>query len=127
MESKIERDQPLQGMRVLVVDDEFLIVASIENALSEAGAEVLSAATLRDAIDCASNESFSAALLDVRLGRQTTEAVADVLATRAVPFAFHTGQSLPQHIRERHPSAQVLMKPSTQAGVVLLMLQLMPH
>ena len=51
MEHTAEREQPLLGMRILIVDDEFLIVLSIEDALRDAGAEVTSAATLPVALN----------------------------------------------------------------------------
>jgi len=84
----MEHEQPLQGMRILVVDDEFLILICIEEALSAAGAEIVSAATVPEALERAADESLSAALLDVRVGVRTTEAVADELAARSVPFVF---------------------------------------
>jgi CheY-like chemotaxis protein len=118
MEHKTESDHPLQGMRVLVADDEFLIVVCIEETLRDAGAEVISAATLAAALTSATHDPLSAALLDVRLGRQTTETVADVLAERGVPFVFYSGQALPDRIRKKHPDAKVLGKPSRQGAFV---------
>src|SRR5215475_11262559 len=100
MERKIEGGHPLQGMRVLVVDDEFLIAVTIEDTLRDAGAEIVSAATLPAALKAASHEPLSAALLDVRLDRHSTEEVADVLASREVPFFFYSGQPLPDRIRD---------------------------
>src|SRR5215469_2224725 len=107
MTHKAEHDQPLRGMRILVADDEFLIATLIEETLTDAGAEIVTAATLPTALKAANDEQFSAALLDVRLGRQTTEAVADVLAAHSVPFIFYSGQALPDGIREKHPDARV--------------------
>ena len=127
MEPTNERDLPLSGMRILVVDDEFLILVSIEDALCDAGAEIVTASTLPDALKCATDEPLSAALLDVRLGRKTTEAVADVLAARSVPFAFYTGQALPEEIRGKHPHAAVLIKPSKQHEFIRAMSQLTLH
>ena len=37
MELKAKNDRPLQGMRILVADDEFMIVAVLEDTLREAG------------------------------------------------------------------------------------------
>jgi hypothetical protein len=52
----------------------------------------------------ASQERIDAALLDVRLGRETSAAIADQLLARNIPFAFATGYSdtslLPEHLRE---------------------------
>ena len=122
MEREIEHDQVLRGMRILVADDEFFIAAAIEDTLREAGAEIVSAATLPAALKCASEEDLCAALLDIRLGRQTTEAVADVLAARAIPFVFYSGQTLPDSMREKHPGARVLSKPAGQEVFVEAML-----
>lgn len=51
-------------MRVLVVDDEFLIAVAIEETLKDAGAAIVSAATLPEALKIATEEPLSAALLD---------------------------------------------------------------
>jgi DNA-binding NtrC family response regulator len=127
MEQSTERDQPLLGMKILVADDEFLILVCLEEALRDAGADIVSASTLSAALKGAADETLSAALLDVRLGRQTTETVVDALAARAVPFVFYTGQALPDHIREKHPDAKVLVKPSKQDAFIEAMLQVMQH
>ena len=47
MDNKREQDQPLQGMRILVADDEFLIAITIEETLSDAGAEIVGASILQ--------------------------------------------------------------------------------
>jgi CheY-like chemotaxis protein len=127
MNQKIEQDQRLRGMRILITDDEFLIVITIEETLRDAGAETVTAATLSAALKMANDEPLSAALLDVRLGRQTTETVADILVTRAVPFVFYTGQALPDRMREKHPDAQVLTKPTPQDAIVEMMLKVAGH
>jgi CheY-like chemotaxis protein len=127
MARKIESDHPLQGMRILVAEDEFLILVCIEEAFRDAGAEIVSAGTLPAALKHATDEPLSVALLDVRLGRQTTETVADVLAARAVPFVFYTGQALPDNIREKHAAAAVLAKPSKEGAFIEAMLQAVRH
>ncbi|OHV80452.1 response regulator [Rhizobium sp. LCM 4573] len=111
MRNNAEDVQALQGMRVLVVDDEFLIAIAIEDVLKDAGADIVSAVTLPAALKIATEEPLSAALLDVRLGRETSEEVADTLAARAIPFVFYSGQPLPDSMREKHPGAEVLVKP----------------
>jgi CheY-like chemotaxis protein len=107
-------DQPLHGLRILIADDEFLIAVTIEETLRDAGAETITAGTLREALKSATEAPLSAALLDVRLGRDTTETVADALAARAIPFIFYSGQSLPDHMRAKHPDVRVLVKPIKQ-------------
>jgi CheY-like chemotaxis protein len=111
MEHKAQEDRPLQGLRILIADDEFLIATILEETFGEAGAETVSAGTLPAALVQAQQETLSAAVLDVRLGRQTTEAVADLLTSRKVPFVFYSGYSLPDGMRARFPDAAVLIKP----------------
>ena len=118
MESQAEAGQPLQGMRILVADDEYLIAVTIEETLREAGADVVSAATLPAALKAAQDRSLSIAILDVRLGRQTTEAVADVLSAQGTPFMFYSGQTLPDSVRSKYPTVKMLIKPVRQAVFV---------
>jgi hypothetical protein len=108
MEQNIEPDQRLRGKRILIADDEFLIAITIEETLRDAGAETI--------------EPLSAALLDVQLGHETTDAVADILAARAIPFVFYTGQAIPDRLREKHPNTRVLNKPAKLKAIVDMML-----
>jgi DNA-binding response OmpR family regulator len=114
-------------MRILVADDEFLIAVLIEETLRDAGAEIITAATLPAALKIANDEPLCAAILDVRLGRQTTEEVADVLAKRMVPFVFYSGQALPDRMHEKHPGARLLNKPSGHGAFIEAMLRITRH
>jgi CheY-like chemotaxis protein len=114
-------------MRILVADDEFLIATAIEDTLKEAGAETLRAATIPDALKGAADEALSLALLDVRLGRQTTAEVADRLADRAVPFLFYSGQDLPEEMRCKHPDAKLLVKPVSPLAFIEAILSIVKH
>ena len=127
MERTTERDQPLSGMRILVAEDEFLILIGIEEMLRDAGAETFAAATLKAAVKGAHEEPLSVALLDVRLGRDTTEPVADLLALRGVPFVFYSGQGLPDSIRSKHPHAELLLKPIDRKSFIKAILKVVKH
>jgi DNA-binding NtrC family response regulator len=127
MKYRSEDDHPLRGTRILVVDDEFLIAASIEHTLREAGADTVTAATVPAALRTADDGPLSAALLDVRLGPKTTEAVADLLAARAVPFVFYSGERLPNSMRDKHPTVKVLLKPVDHAVFVETLLEILKH
>src|SRR4051812_41276287 len=82
MEQKSAPDLPLEGQCILVAEDEFLIATVIEDTLREAGADTRRAANVRAALQDIDYKTPSAALLDVRLGRQTSEEVADSLTAR---------------------------------------------
>jgi CheY-like chemotaxis protein len=128
MDLEVKPDQPLLGMRILVADDEFLIAVAIEELLRDAGAEIVSAATWPAALAGATTgEPLSAALLDVRMGSQTTEAVADALCSRAVPFVFYSGQALPDRMRAKHPGVEVLIKPIKLDAVVEKLVRILKH
>lgn len=119
-----EGEQPLQNQRILVVEDEFVIAVAIEAALSEAGADVVRVRDVPDAVQNCADQTLSAALLDVRLGRQTTEAVADMLVSRNIPFIFYSGHGLPEEMRSKHPQASVLLKPIPPNLLISAMVEL---
>jgi DNA-binding NtrC family response regulator len=90
---------------VLVVEDEALVALQLQNDLQQAGHHIVGPArSLKHGLMLASQEHIDAALLDVRLGRETSAAIADLLLARNIPFAFATGYSdcalLPEHLRE---------------------------
>jgi CheY-like chemotaxis protein len=102
--------------RVLVVEDEWIIAAAIVFELERLGYEVIGpTSSVEDALRHIADDTkddIIAALLDVKLNKETTTAVADELARRQIPFAFLTGYSareLPFHLR----SVTVLHKPAT--------------
>lgn len=127
MEQTAKPDRPLRGMRILIADDEFLIAIVIEETLRDAGAEIVSAATLASALKATEDPLISAAILDVRLGRHTTEAAADILSARGVPFVFYSGQALPDVFRRKFPSAKVLAKPVKHSAIVEAVLEAVRH
>lgn len=82
----------LAGLRVLVVEDEFLVATLIEDMLTSAGCVVSGPIPrLPEALDAAHRGTFDAAVLDVNLSGDRIDPVADVLSRRNVPFVFVTG------------------------------------
>ncbi|MBV9590670.1 MAG: response regulator, partial [Hyphomicrobiales bacterium] len=85
---------PLSGARLIVVEDDFLILMELESALADAGAKIVgSCRTLDAAMSLVEADGLAAAILDIRLGRDTVEPAARRLAERGIPFIFYTGQS----------------------------------
>lgn len=84
---------PLNGRRVLVVEDDFLLAQDVRNMLRKAGAEVVGPfPTAEAAISrIEGGEPIDFAVLDVNLGGQRGFPVADVLIERNLPFALTTG------------------------------------
>jgi DNA-binding response OmpR family regulator len=112
MTPKPDAAAPIAGLRIMIVEDEFLIAVYLQEMFRDAGADVVGPyATLAAALDAAARETISAAVLDVGLGGETTEEVALMLQKRAIPFLFCTGQALPDRIASRLPDATMLIKP----------------
>jgi CheY-like chemotaxis protein len=82
----------LTGLRVLVVEDEGPVAMLVETMLEDLGcAVVLSAASVRQALELARRGGFDVALLDVNLAGEKVFPVADELRRLGVPFAFASG------------------------------------
>ena len=93
----------LTGKRILVVEDEFLIALDIERIFEELEVEVVSVSRNRDALGALQGRPFDLAVLDFKLDGDTSEATADRLVERDVPFIFLTGtsdQTVPARFRD---------------------------
>lgn len=123
-----KRDTPLSERRILVAEDELLIALDLEAILSEAGAEVIGPfATLVSAIDAARQQDLSAAVLDIRLGRETTGEVVRILCGRGIPFLFYTGQTVPVDMMAISGVAPTLAKPAGRQALVTAITRLLQH
>ena len=84
--------EALRGVKVLVVEDEYLVATLMEDMLASAGCIVAGPIPrLALALDAASKEACDVAVLDVNLAGERVYPVADILAQRNVPFVFVTG------------------------------------
>lgn len=116
-EAEIARE--LNGIRILVVEDEAFIAFDLYATLTDAGAEVVGPSlTLTEAFALAGRENLSAAVLDVRLGRDTVGPVARQLAARGIPFLFYTGQVEAEAIRRQWPHCKIISKPASLRTLV---------
>lgn len=101
----------LAGRRILIVEDDPFIALALEGMLSEHGLIVVGVAkTVASALRLAADEPLDIALLDVHVGREKIDPVADLLAGRDCPFVFTTGcgrAGLP----EAHASHAIVEKP----------------
>ncbi len=97
--------------RILIVEDEPFIALALEAMLAELGFDMAgSAAQVSAALELISRERIDGAILDVNLGLQRIDPVADILAARACPFFFTTGYSI-SGLPARHAGRTVLQKP----------------
>jgi DNA-binding response OmpR family regulator len=100
----------LTGRSILVVEDEPLISLEMTALFEAAGARVVVAQTLADAIRLVGEREISAAVLDFGLGDDSVSAVCGHLRERGVPFMFYTGHG---HVQGSYPDAVVVEKPAS--------------
>ncbi len=88
----------LQGLRVLVVENDEMSAALLQMQLVQAGAVVVGLAeTVAESLRLLQDTSPDVALLDYRLARnETSEPVAAALAARGVPVVLATGMTADQ-------------------------------
>lgn len=87
-------------MHVLVVEDEPLIAIEIEDILASAGIVVVGpAASVRQSMELIYDQRVDAAVLDVNLGQENSEAVAFELNRRGIPFVAVSGYTTDQRPR----------------------------
>ena len=96
---------PLLGAAILIVEDNAFIGAALEEMLAEQGLKVLGVAkNIKEALGLAAAPEVALGLLDVNLGDQRIDPVAELLQARGVPFVFATGYGragLPEAFRDR--------------------------
>jgi CheY-like chemotaxis protein len=117
------KDEPdiLVKPRILIVEDEPFIALTLEDMLCELGFAVVgSVAHVGEALDLIAREPIDGALLDVNLGTQKIDPVADLLAARSCPFIFTTGYGR-SGIPLAHTDRAVLQKPFRMDDLAVLM------
>lgn len=94
----------LSNRRILVVEDEMMVMMLVEDALTEAGCDLLMAGRVAQAMILAEVEAIDCALLDVSVAGEDIYPVAAILSRRNIPFVLSTGYgraSLPKEYRDR--------------------------
>jgi len=121
-------DKLLSGRRVLVVEDETLILFMIEDLLADLGCDsVSSAATVEEALALIDEQVFDVVMLDMNLKGSDSHPVAEALSARGTPFIYSTGNT-GHDLREGFSDRPVLSKPfrSDELVAILACLKLVP-
>jgi DNA-binding response OmpR family regulator len=103
----------LDGRSILILEDEYLIAMDVEQSCLEWGA---SEVTILRSLDQMRDQPldqprFDAAIVDLRLGGESTTYFARELAKRRIPFVFATGLSDVGELAESFPDVPVIGKP----------------
>ena len=103
----------LSGIRVLVLEDEFLIAMDVEQLCRDHGAAEVAILGHLDGPEPQTSGAggFDVAILDVMLGGHSTLDFAARLAERNVPFVFSSGYTDLDEIYSRFPGVTVIGKP----------------
>ena len=99
-------------VRVLIVEDEPFIASDIAQAVESAGGVVVGpAATVAQALALVQASVLEAAILDVNLPDGHIGPVLESLRQH-VAVIIHSGDGLPQKVRDRFPHVPVYFKPT---------------
>ena len=83
---------PLSGLRLLIVEDEYMVADHIGMLLEDFGCEVAGyASTVAEALDLIGSVALDGVLLDGNLNGDSSAPVAVELRSRSIPFVVATG------------------------------------
>lgn len=83
----------LDTQTILVVEDEPFILFEIQRTLEDAGAHVLTARSVQEALARLATEPITASILDYRLQGGTADELCHQLTARKIPFVIYSGYS----------------------------------
>ena len=111
----------LKGLRILVVEDNFLVAENLRELLTERGCDVIGPAPrVEVALSLlAANGRVDGAMLDINLGREDCFPVAAALLEREVPFLFLTGYDERMAIPTKFKHAPRLSKPVDENDLIM--------
>lgn len=99
----------LEGLRILVLEDEFLIAMDVEQLCREHGA--LDVALARNLDEAGDNADFDAAIVDMLLDGVSTLDFAARLREAGKPFVFASGYTDNDEVAQRFPGVTLVGKP----------------
>lgn len=111
---------PLDGLSILVLEDEFLIAMEVEQACRDYGAAEVHICRTLNEIGGAGGDAFEfdAAVVDLRLGGDSAVDFARTLFDAGRPFIFATGYSDPLEMSASFPGVPVITKPYLGSDLV---------
>lgn len=108
----------LRGLRILVVEDAFLVAIDICAQLEDCGCRVIGpAGRLGKALDLARKEPLDGALLDLNLAGDLSFPVAAALDARNIPYVFLTGYDSVNMFPREYRDVPRLAKPFSHLDV----------
>jgi DNA-binding NtrC family response regulator len=112
MNAATKTQTDLAGARILLVEDNFLVGQSLRAMLERMGCAVSGPiASLEDGRPLVADETFDAAVLDIKILGGTSIPLAEELRRRGCPVIFVTGYGSPRMLPEAMHTVPRLFKP----------------
>ena len=103
--SQSPAEAPLQGRRILIVEDSPVVAPFTADLLDDLGCEVVGPApNMAAARELVENGGFDAALMDIHIRGERVFPLCEMLAAKGVPFVFTSGYAdwqMPQKWQDR--------------------------
>ena len=109
------------GLRILLVEDEPLIVIDLQFAAEDRGCELIACGTSKSATDTIATlaNAIDVAILDVSLAEgETCFAAANALAELGIPYLLHSGELHRLEERLAELDAEFIAKPAAADAVI---------
>jgi len=111
-------------LRVLVVEDEWLIAEYLADLLTDLGYQVVGPVpTVKLGIEVLAENAIDCAVLDVTLGQHKSFPLADILIDLGLPFVFLTGY-VNRDLPKPYNGYEILNKPVARDRLQFAMAQL---
>lgn len=108
----------LNGHQILIVEDEIVVAMDLVSIIRDAGAEVVGPAmSVREALRLIESHHITAAVVDVKLGKEDSLPVARRLDAARIPFVFHTGNG-DTLSPNPWPQAPIIKKPAAPEKLI---------
>jgi two-component SAPR family response regulator len=112
----IQQAEPFRGLRLLLVEDDFLIAQAIKRMLVRFGCDVVGPiGDLKNAKTLVERERLDGGLLDINIRGGTSSEVARMFAERGTPFLFITGYTSPPLDEDDLIEHRRLLKPISES------------
>jgi signal transduction histidine kinase len=116
------RQQPLQAVSVLVIDDDYAVRSAMEALLGCWGCRIRTVESGQQALDCLDSFKPQVVIADYRLrGNQTGQQVLKQICQhlgRNIPSIIMTGDTAPNRLREAQSSGAVLLHKPVDAAAL---------
>ncbi|HEX9329756.1 MAG TPA: response regulator [Reyranella sp.] len=120
--------KPLEGLRILVVEDNFLAAEVVRDALERSGCTVVGpVGRMADGLALAQQEKLDGAVLDINLNGDRCFPIARALTSRGVPFVFLTGYDSSTVVPDELRATRRLGKPVLEHQLIDTLGKLLTH